>query len=629
MDYKQYIKNLLINNKDGLLKTNKNKTTIALVEILEEEITNFNYDDIDLTYLFTLFDMLVKTIDNNEALKYQLNDRFTYIHNMIKNILHVEVDKKNKNQLSKYRILQNIINKMENTMLRIYYDNPLDYDPDKKEFIDYIIFDLKYINCVNNAVNNYPHLANSVNKDGIPLIEQILEEYLSSLKIYLDDPNLGPLDDLIYYDKVFSIFINSEKLKIDDFNKNNMLNKINSFYESTICLTNRHKEKLTFFINNIQNKIYGFNEPETIDYLNYKYEVHGKFKEAHISEANKIYYLNSNIEKPTTSRKIYTFDGEDAKELDDGLSIIYEDGIYHLGVHIADPTAYIPFNSILMDEAKRRTTSLYMGSYCIPLYPFNLSGDLMSLNVGKNTYCMSYYFDIDELSGELINFEIKPEICSIAGNLTYDYFNECLDHGSDDYDFFNTLINLANVSEILKKVYNEDEVYNQFHNDKDRSISTSIVESAMIYTNYQIAKLFSNRNLPFIYRCHKINEKDIKRLNELQNKLKEKDNTTNMVNNIEMLKNLFPRAYYTRFNEGHYGLGIDFYSHSTSPLRRLADNIVNICIKNLLLKEPSKEQIKEMEENIDRIAELINNKRASLDDYQIQHIKTLHKKIDN
>ena len=178
MDYKQYIKNLLINNKDGLLKTNKNKTTIALVEILEEEITNFNYDDIDLTYLFTLFDMLVKTIDNNEALKYQLNDRFTYIHNMIKNILHVEVDKKNKNQLSKYRILQNIINKMENTMLRIYYDNPLDYDPDKKEFIDYIIFDLKYINCVNNAVNNYPHLANSVNKDGIPLIEQILEEYL-------------------------------------------------------------------------------------------------------------------------------------------------------------------------------------------------------------------------------------------------------------------------------------------------------------------------------------------------------------------------------------------------------------------------------------------------------------------
>lgn len=622
MDYKQHIKNLLIKNKEAILNMNKNKSSLALVSILEEEINNFDYNsEHDITYLFNIFNILVIFLSKDKNLQHILNDRFTLIHNNMRNLLHAFPNYYNKNELSRYRILQNLIRKMENTMLVIYYDNPTDYDPNKEEFISYIIFNLKYINFFKKACEKFPHIVNTLDENGIPLVEKVLDKYLESLDLYLSKPNLGPIDDLIYYDKVMNVLFSSEKIKIDDYNKKLMLEKVKKYAQSKSFSINRLKEKLSFFINDITNTITGNPHEETLDYLSYKYEIHTNFKEAHNLEAKSIYLRTKDIGALTTKRKIYTFDGVGACEIDDGLSLIHEDGLYKLGVHIADPTSYIPEGSILYDEAYRRTTSRYIEDFCIPLYPFILSGDRMSLNEGKNTYCMSYYFDIDEYSGELVNFEIKHEICKIEGNLTYDYFDECIDKGTENAEFFNFLLDLSNLSEILKQIYNEDIIYHEFHHDNEATLSRSVVESAMIYTNYNIAKLFSDRDLPFIYRCHQIKNEDIKKLSNLQDKLKGKDNTELIIKDIEMIKNMFPRAFYTSKNQGHYGLGIDYYSHVTSPLRRLADNVANLCIKKFILGNYSLDDKKQMIELIDELSETINQKRASGDDYDIQYAR--------
>lgn len=622
MDYNQHIKKLLKTNKKELYNTNKNKTSIALIEIFELAMTEFDYHSTkDLTYFFSMFDILVDLLKDNRNLQVQLYNKFTFIHNSMKALLHAKPIISTKIVEKNYKILQNLMNKMENTMLRIYFDNPAEYDPNKEEFIYYIVFKLKYINFFHATCEKFPHIVNSVDNDGVPLVEKVLDKYLEALDLYLSKTNLGPIDDLIYYDKVINIIMVSEKIKIDDYTKKLMLDKIKKFYESKIFSSNRHKEKLSFFINNIINIISGENTDLTIDFLSYKYEIHNKFKEAHNLEAKRIYIQNSNIGEITTKRKIYTFDGIGAKEIDDGISITYEDGIYHLGIHIANPMMYINTNSILLDEAYRRTTSIYLGNKCIPLFPINLSGDLMSLNENKNTYCMSYYYDIDALSGELINFEIKNEICQIEKNLTYDYFNECIDHGTDDKDFFYTLINLCNVSEILKRVYNEDALYKEFHNDKNSGLSQSIIESAMIYNNYHVAKYFSERELPFIYRSHTLNEKEIAKLTDLQERLKLRENTQAIIKDIEMIKNVFPRAYYTSQNQGHFGLGIPYYSHTTSPLRRLADNIATMCVNKFVLGTYTNEDKKIMTEKIDEVSETINSKRASIDDYEIQYMK--------
>lgn len=629
MAYKQHIETLLKEDKERLYNTNKSKTATSLVDILEEKMVSFTFNsEEDFSYILELFDILSYIMRDEKGLRQQFYDRFASIHNVISSHLHTFQDRDNENALRQYNMLKKIISKMENTMLALYYNNPVEYDPSKEEFIYYIIFELKNINILNSACSRFPHIVNSVNNEGIPLIEKVLDEYLNALRTYLSKENLGPIDDLIYYDKVMRIILTSDKIKISSELKKYMLNKVRDFYTHQEFTSNRHKEKLSFFVNDILNSINGEPENTTIKYLNYKYEIHDTFKEAHNLEAAMIAKTNTDIGDATTKRKIYTFDGEGAKEIDDGLSITYEDGIYHLGIHIADPGSYINPNSILMDEAKRRTTSLYMDTDCIPLFPLILSSDVMSLNVGKKTYCMSYCFDIDERTGELLNFEIKHEICEIAGNLTYDFFDECLDRGCDNEGLYETIFHLSNVSDILKSILNEDDMYRTFHSNKDQALSTSVVENAMIYTNYHVAKLFSERDLPFIYRCHGVNEEDIKRLALLQERLKLGTHTERMVKDLEAIKNIFPKAYYTRINKGHYGLGIDYYSHVTSPLRRLADNIANMCIKKFILGEYTKDDVKRMSDIIDEISETINSKRASVDDYQIQYLRLKFKKED-
>lgn len=627
MAYNQHIKKLLLNNNTELLARNKNKISIAIVDILEEETLKFNLDEeSNYDYLYQGFDILVENLRYAKEIQIQLYDRFTYIHNEMRNILHtIPKEGLTDKQKAKVGSLHRIMNKMEETMLRIYYNSPIEYDPSKEEYIYFIIFDLKNINFFRTACEKFPHMVNSLNKKGIPLIEVVLNKYLEALNDYIAKPNLGPIDDLIYYDKVLTTILESDKFNITDVEKELLLNKINKFRENHIrLLSQRAKEKMYFYTNSALLKLNGDKEDENISYMNYKYEVHDVFKEAHKSEAKQIYIANQNIEEPTFKSSIYTFDGEGACEIDDGLSISFEDGIYHLGVHIADPTAYIKEDSIINDEARKRTRSLYMEDSSISMYPLNLSRDLMGLNEGKRTYGMSYYFDIDSRTGSIIKFDIKAEPIIITKNMTYDQFDYILRHGTYDKNIEETLILLNQVSAILKQVYNEDLIYHEFHNLRDTSVSRGIVESAMIYANYNVAKTFDEKELPFIYRCHVVDEDKLKELTDLQERLKLRQKTDQMVKDLEMIKNLFPRAYYTRINDGHYGLGIDYYSHVTSPLRRYADNIANRCIKKFLLNKYTEDDIKEMNEYIDMVSEEINQKRRSLDEYEIIMSKTKH-----
>ena len=630
MTYEQRLKTLLQTNDLGTFGTlKKGKAAITLADLLEHEMLAFNYTrDYDISYINNMFNVLLVLLENESILQNTLYDRFTYIHNIIKNILHSKPKEMDEISQKNYQDLKTIISNMENTMLRIYYNNPTDYDPRKEAFIQYIIFDLKYINFFEHACETFPHIVNCTNHRGVPLIEQVLDKYLDGLEKYLEKPNLGPLDDVIYYGKVIRIIMQSEKVKIDENTKKVMLEHIKEYTISKHFDDSRHKEKLSFFITEITNIIMGIPFQEDDKYIDYKYEVHKSFKAAHDSEANLIYIKNLHLDTKPTERLIYTFDGEDAKEIDDALSITYENGIYHLGVHIAYPLGYIPEDSILMDEAKRRTTSIYIGNGCIPLFPLCLSGDLMSLNENQKRQCISYYFDIDELSGDLLDFQVKKEACIVKANLTYDRFNEIMEHGCDDSNLETTIRHLNDVSDILAQIYDEDNMYQYVHlnGKKPETNSEQVIANAMIYTNYQTAKVFSDRGLPFIYRCHEVNQADINRLTRLQEGLKSQTKTDKIVKNIELIKNMFPRAFYSRFNKGHEGLGIDFYSHVTSPLRRLADNIANICIVKFLLGEYTEDDIKRISDLIDETTEIINNKRNSINEYTILGEKKLHLK---
>ena len=87
-----------------------------------------------------------------------------------------------------------------------------------------------------------------------------------------------------------------------------------------------------------------------------------------------------------------------------------------------------------------------------------------------------------------------------------------------------------------------------------------------------------------------------------------------------MIKNIFPRAYYTPTNVGHQGLGTTYYSHVTSPLRRFADNVASECIYKFILDDYTEDDVKAYFEYIAQVSEEINQKRRSLDSYEIERI---------
>lgn len=629
--YKDEIKRLLLlykNNPDyreelydKIFSRNKNKLLINMMEIFKDEINNFAYDsNEDITYLFSLFELLPDVLGENQILQQNTINNLVPIHRDIKDIIHRKPENPTKEELSRYKLLKNILYKMEDTLIKFTYQMPEDYDPTQGEFIAYIIFKTKNLNHFKNAITEFPYIVNSKDSNNRPLINRVLDEYINALDQYISNVNLGPIDDLIYYKKVFNMMMNATKLSINYQDKESLLNQLKEYINSKDLEVVRQKEKLTYFTNSIMLTIMGEEEDNSLTNLNYEYEVHDNFKAAHDIEAKRIYLLNKDLTGKRKKRKIYTFDGEGAFELDDALSIEKRDGIYHLGVHIANPYPYIGTNSILYDEAKRRTRSLYCGDECIPMYPFVLSGDLMSLNEGQYRYCISHYFDIDEKTGELIKYNIKDEIIKVTKNLTYDKFNEDIVHGSDDEAYYETLLHLCELSPILSRVYNENSVYHEYHSDNSRTIATSVVENCMIYTNYNLAKLFSEKELPYIYRCHKINEKEVQEIEDLQSRIKLRSDDQAVLHDLEMLKNLFPRAYYTLNNVGHEGLGTQYYSHVTSPLRRMADNIATECIYKFILNEFNQEDIKEYQEYIEKMSEQINQKRRTLDAYEIERV---------
>ena len=633
-DYKDNLKELLFIYKKNpsyrdeyyykITKKNKNKVFMGMMEMFEEEIDNFSYDsENNISYLFAILELIPDIIGQNQFLTKTCSYKFNEIHNKIKDILHSKPSELTKEQNANYLTIKNLLTKLENTIIELDFSIPKDFDRNKEEYISYLIFNGKNLHIIHNAIEKFPHIVNTKVNDDKPLVYEVIDKYVEALNTYTSDPNLGPIDDLIYYKKVLKLLLSSPKISLNDTDKQDICNRLQNELKNFKCDVIRQKEKYTYFINSMIMLIMGETETNSKDNLNYEYEIHENFNAAHVVEAKHIYILNKDIKAPRKKRKIYTFDGEGAKEIDDGLSITHDDGIYHLGVHIANPIKYIGTNSLLYDEAKKRTRTLYFDNDFIPMFPIELSGDLMSLNEGKPRYAINHFFDIDERTGELLKYTITDDPIKVAKNLTYEDFNRDIIKGSDDETYYETLVNLCNISPILAKVYNEEAMYKEFHSDSAKSLSTSVVANCMIYTNHNLPKWFDERGLPFPFRCHIMNPQEAKAIEEITTRMKLRDpNNQNKdyIRDLELIKGLYPRAFYSYKNVGHLGLGTDEYSHSTSPLRRFADDLAIECIYKFMLDEYTREDIELYTEYIQMVTEEINAKRVTLDSYEMERM---------
>ena len=339
-----------------------------------------------------------------------------------------------------------------------------------------------------------------------------------------------------------------------------------------------------------------------------------------------------------------TIDGEDAKDLDDAITLEYEDGIYHLGVHIADVSNYVREGSPLDKEALKRGTSNYLVDSVIPMLPHKLSNGICSLNHGEDRLCLSCLMDIDS-SGKVIGHEIVEGVINVNERMNYTDVAAILDCKEDaPVERYKSLIPLfrrmKELSDIIraarekrgsidfdvaetKIIVDEDGKPIDIH-PYDRNCATKIIEDFMLMANETVAEEYYWAEIPFEYRVHEtpIQEKVDMLRDAIRNfgiyfkvstdriHPKEYQKLLNQISGepyealvTRMTLRSMQQARYATECIGHFGLACKYYCHFTSPIRRYPDLQIHRIIKENLHGELNEGRVRHFAKLLPKVAE--------------------------
>ena len=627
----------ILKNKGDITDLNfsKGRMRNLLLDLLEYKVDNFKYkDSINYDYLLQIFDYFPYYFQVNFNNKKEFYLRIKTIRNKVKNLLIQKPGNISKSSRS-FQFLKNLIEHLETVSLSFLYDYIDKYDGSKYDFINFLVFDVKRISLITDAIRRFPYIVNFETKDGDILIDKVLKKYILEIGQYTKNYELNKLDDVIYYDEVLKLLLNSSKLIFNVADRQKWLNYISNLINNidSSKYNNLTKQKYVFFLNDLSYILRGINN-NNLEYLKYKYDIKEHFNQSISLECERMLEnVYTNDKRKIIDDMIITVDGVDAHEIDDALSIKkLENGNFLLGVHIADPLFYINNNSVIYDEAKRRTTSIYLSNLTVSMFPSELSSNSANLLERKMRPATSYYYEISN-NGDVVDYKFYKSYINVYKNITYDTFNSILVNGCDDIEMCKMIEDLTELEPLLAKKYNIDPYYEKINrsdanitdtNIVGDSIAEKVVESAMIFNNYMIAQYFNQNKLPFIYRIHAMDEDTLKRISQFSESIKLDGSELEYLKYIEFIKNLYPKATYSMINQGHYGLGISAYTHITSPLRRFADIVASECLNKMYFKSFDDSDVYQMEDEIKKSVEAINQKRLSIEIFSEKYEKNRH-----
>lgn len=317
-----------------------------------------------------------------------------------------------------------------------------------------------------------------------------------------------------------------------------------------------------------------------------------------------------------------TIDGEDAKDLDDAVSVSYDGNNYTLGVYIADVSNYVQEHSALDREAYKRGTSVYLIDRVIPMLPHTLSNGICSLNQGEDRLSMCCIMTIDG-SGNIINHKICEGVVNVNYRMTYsdvsailDGDKELIDKYSDVTEMFYHMYTLSSILRNKRKhrggidfdMTETKFVVDDYGNITDvkpyiRDKASLIIEDFMLAANETVAEDFFWKESAFLYRTHGVPEEEkVRKLKmfaakfgytikgdtnnchpkEFQKLLEKSKGKDEEILLSRLTLRTMQQAKYTPENSGHFGLAAKYYCHFTSPIRRYPDLIIHRIIKDHL-----------------------------------------------
>lgn len=359
-----------------------------------------------------------------------------------------------------------------------------------------------------------------------------------------------------------------------------------------------------------------------------EYKLPAKFSEQVKEEAikcgNEINRSEISKRVDLRDKKIFTIDGEDAKDLDDAVRVEkLKNGNYKLEVHIADVSYYVKENSLLDQEALIRGTSIYMLGNVIPMLPKELSNGICSLNAGEDRFTLSCVMEIDT-KGNVVSSEIYKGVICVTERMSYTDVQKILDKSDEAVlEKYSKYIQDFEIMEELAKILKARRTENGYLNldipeskieldiegkavkigKYETTFANEIIEQFMLTANEAVAEKFYWLDAPFIYRVHE--EPDIDKVNELNKflynfglKIKaNKDNVypkefAKVLEEIKgkeeerVISTLILRtlklAKYEPENKGHFGIASKYYCHFTSPIRRYPDLFIHRVISKYL-----------------------------------------------
>ncbi|MBR5332771.1 MAG: ribonuclease R [Muribaculaceae bacterium] len=319
----------------------------------------------------------------------------------------------------------------------------------------------------------------------------------------------------------------------------------------------------------------------------------------------------------------FTIDPRDAKDFDDALSLtVLPNGNYEIGVHIADVTHYVKPGSIIDREAESRATSVYLVDRVVPMLPEHLCNGICSLRPNEEKLAFSCIFEMDN-NAKVIKYKIARTVIESNRRFTYEEAQEIIETGVGEYS--EEILTLDCLAKILRKERYEngsvefDRCEVRFDIDeighpvgvffKESKDANKLIEEFMLLANKTVAREIGcvsrkKRAKAFVYRVHE--DPDPEKLAELAKqsrvfgyKIKDTGSARDVNRSINRMLNelkgkgeenflstlairSMAKAIYTTVNVGHYGLGFEYYTHFTSPIRRYPDMIVHRLLDKYL-----------------------------------------------
>lgn len=467
--------------------------------------------------------------------------------------------KKNKNEIDDLR--KRLINVLNLTKTKMENEKDI-----SSQILHNIIFIDKDLAKLRAIVNNDSKISfKKIDK----IFLEVLSEYLK-----LEDE-----EEIKYYYKVITIFLKSLYRNKFLYNTGKYVNLLEK---------NKNKYHVNLIIDRLQNKPIFFADLES------KYDI--KFDNQLQYQENK--EMSKLLRYDYTMKNVLTIDESGNLCNDDAFSVERNsDGTYTLYIYISDVPGYIKKDDQIELMAYKKAETIYLKDGSIPMFPSEFSNYYGSLIESQTRKVIAFVFKFTP-TFEIIpdSFAIRRANIKVNKNLSYMEANNLIKYGNSDTA--KMLRVMSKMAESMKKDNVFKDIYRKIEN-KTKSNSNNemtnssfaqvspadnIIQEMMILVNHFVAKYFSNRDFPYIYRVHNEPSEDIK--DELIMLLELAPET--LINNpncektLNLVKESYLNAKYDINPNKHYGLNLTVYSHSTSPLRRYADTLGQYIMHDLI-----------------------------------------------